>query len=216
MSAADSSAPRQPITLTTSPCLDATIHQGWDAWITVVQDLGASATSVWLSQRAGDRDLRAALFPALEAVLTAGGPDDEVEARIELAELSEVVDDLVVETCWEGVLLAARAAGDGDAMAVATTRLATISEAHGDALTAAELYIEFLNWRRQPGSSSDSDAVATSFEEIIRLAERDRNPKAAAIYTFRYATFTQMVDRDDGRVVAGDWEANESPYEAWQ
>jgi len=216
MSSADPPVTRLPLTLTTSPRLDASLHQGWEAWSTVVRNLGASATALWLSQRAGDGDLLAALVPAVAAVLAAEGADEEVESRIELAELAEAVDDLVAETCWDGVLVVARAVGDGDALAEATNRLATIAEADGDVLTAAERHIAFLNWRREPDSSSDSDAVATSFEEIVRLAEHDRNPKAAAIYTFRYASFTRLVDREDVRVVVGDWEADGSPYEAWQ
>jgi hypothetical protein len=100
-------------------------------------------------------------------------------------------------------------------IAEATTRLAAIAEAQGDPLAAAEFYIDFLNWRRLPGHASDPEALETAFDEIVRLATLDGAQKAAALFAYRQATYTRLLDAEDDRAVEGDWEKDPAPYESW-
>jgi hypothetical protein len=127
----------------------------------------------------------------------------------------ETGDDLLADTLWEGALDKARTWGDGDLVAEATRRLAALAERLGDPLAAAEFSIEFLNWRRQTGHTSDPEDVENAFDEIIRLAELDGEPRAAAEYAYRQVGFTRLLDADDPRAVEGDWEASSQPYEPW-
>ena len=109
----------------------------------------------------------------------------------------------------------AREIGDGDLIAEATRRLAALAERNGDPLAAAEFFIEFLNWRRQPEHSSDPEDVEAAFDEIVRLATADGAQQAAAQYTYRQVGFTKLLDADDPRAVEGDWESDALAYQSW-
>jgi hypothetical protein len=207
--------PPNPLTLTTHPKLDAALQTGWEEWEATAQEAGASGVAAWLAGRAGDRDLRQHALPLIAALLAADDPYERVQARIELAELVEGVDGLLADTLWEAVLAYGRETADADLIAEATTRLAAIAEAQADPLAAAEYHIEFLNWRRQPGHASDPEAVETAFDEIVRLASLDGAQKAAALFSYRQATYTRLLDAEDDRAVEGDWENNPAPYESW-
>ena len=102
--------------------------------------------------------------------------------------------------------------GDGDLIAEATRRLAALAERNGDPLAAAEFFIEFLNWRRQPEHSSDPEDVEVAFDEIVRLATADGAQQAAAQYAYRQVGFTKLLDADDPRAVEGDWESDSLAY----
>lgn len=196
-----------PLTLTMSPRLDGAAGIGWDAWLEAARSLGAAATAAWLARRAGDAALAETAGPAVRAVLEADGPDGAVEPRVELAELGEEIDDLLAETLWEGVMAAARGEAEADALFEATGRVAAIAEGHGVLLAAAEHWIAFLNWRREAGHASDPDQVETAFEEVVRLAEEDGAPKEAALFGFRHAGFRRLVEAEEDRATAGEWES---------
>jgi hypothetical protein len=133
-----------------------------------------------------------------------------------LAELAEEIDDpLLADTFWEGALAAGQDAADPELVVEATTRLATIAESHGDPLAAAEYFIDFLNWRRQPGHVSDAEDVAIAFDQIIRLAHQDGAKKEAALFEYRQARYTRLLETEDERTVMGDWEVEATPYTGW-
>jgi len=143
-------------------------------------------------------------------------PDEAADALFGLAELAEETEDeLLADTLWEGVLDLSRGADDGDLMAEATRRLAALAERNGDPLAAAEFYIEFLNWRRQPGHSSDPEDVEVAFDEIVRLATADGAQQAAAQYAYRQVGLTKLLEADDPRAVEGDWDTDSLPYQTW-
>jgi hypothetical protein len=100
-------------------------------------------------------------------------------------------------------------------MAEATRRLAALAERNGDPLAAAEFFIEFLNWRRQSGHSSDPEDVEVAFDEIVRLATDDGARQSAAEYGYRQVSFTKLLNADDPRAVVGDWETDSPPYQTW-
>jgi hypothetical protein len=153
--------------------------------------------------------------PLLAAALGAD-PDEAADALFGLAELAEeTADELLADTLWEGVLDRAREIGDGDLIAEATRRLAALAERNGDPLAAAEFFIEFLNWRRQPEHSSDPEDVEAAFDEIVRLATVDGAQQAAAQYAYRQVGFTKLLDADDSRAVEGDWESDALAYQSW-
>lgn len=206
--------PGTPLTLTTNPKLDAALRRGWEAWEAAAREAGAETVARWMARRLGSLELQAELLDPVRALLACADPDACAEIRLELAELVEG-DDLVADTLWEAVLAHAREAGDPDLYAEATARLAAIAETNGDPLAAAEYHLEFLNWRRHPDHAGDPEPVLTSFDEVIRLAELDAAPEAAARYTYRQAAFARLLEADDDRVFAGDWERDPTPYASW-
>jgi hypothetical protein len=203
--------------LTRSPRLDIALRMGWGSFSRTLAAAGAADAARWLAARLGDDELEDIVEPLLAtAAEVQPDPEEASEALFSLAELAEEAeDDLLADTLWEGVLDRARELADGDLIAEATRRLAAIAERNADPLAAAEFHIGFLNWRRADGHGSDSEDVELAFDEIIRLAEVDGAPRAAAEYTYRQAHYTMLLDADDPRAVEGDWDAPQPPYEGW-
>lgn len=205
----------QPLTLTADPRLDAAVGKGWDAFAEAVAAAGAVRAGRWLGRRSGDPELAEMAEPLFAAL---AGDDDEErgEALLALAEIAEELeDDPLADALWEGALAAAEAAGDADALAEATGRLAALAERLGDPLAAAEYWIALLNWRRGSGNASDPEAVEDAFDALVRLAQLDGAQKEAAVWAYRQARYTRLLEADDERAVEGDWEADPAPYAAW-
>ncbi len=212
------STPRQdrgePIALTADPKLDAALALGWEEWEQAAKGAGVGAVAGWLALRLGDLGRKRELLQPVASLLEAADAEDRALARAELAELVEE-DDALADILWEGVLAHGVAAEDGDTIAEATTRLASIAEAHGDLLAAAEYHLEFLNWRRSDAHVSDPEAVETAMEEVVRLARLDGEQRFAALFEFRLASFVRLVEREDDRAAEGDWESDPTPYQSW-
>jgi hypothetical protein len=201
--------------LTRSPRLDNALRLGWESFSRTLVATGPQDAARWLSARTGDPELSEVAEPLLASAL-GDDPDEAADALFALAELAEETEDeLLADTLWEGVLDRAREVGEGDLIAEATRRLGALAERHGDPLAAAEYFIEFLNWRRQPQHSSDPEDVEVAFDEIVRLATADGAPQAAAWYAYRQVGFTKLLDADDPRAVEGDWETDAAPYQTW-
>jgi hypothetical protein len=195
--------------------LDNALRLGWGPFSRTLAAAGPQEAARWLAVRTHDPELvdvgEALFFATIE-----GDHDEAADALFGMAELAEEIgDDLLADTLWEGALDHARAAGEGDLVAETTRRLASVAERLGDPLAAAEFSIGFLNWRRQPGNSSDPEDVETAFDEIVRLAGVDGAQKAAAEYAYRQAEFTKLLDAEDPSAVEGDWEPGAGPYESW-
>lgn len=205
----------QPLHLTVSPNLDAALHAGWEAWDAAARTAGSDRVAAWLAHRLDWPALRAEILETVRSFLSTDDEEERAILRAELAEIAEGRDDFLADTLWEGVLAAGLALDDPDLIFEATSHLAAIAEAQGDPLAAAEHYIDFLNWRRQDEHMSDVDAVETAFDEIIRLARRDGDQRAAALYEFRQAGFTRSAEIDEDRAMVGDWERDPTPYRSW-
>ncbi len=204
----------EPIALTADPKLDAALARGWEEWEQAAKGAGVGAVAGWLALRLGDLGRKRELLQPVASLLEAADAEDRALARAELAELVEE-DDALADTLWEGVLAHGVAAEDGDTIAEATTRLASIAEAHGDPLAAAEYHLEFLNWRRSDAHVSDPEAVETAMEEVVRLARLDGEQRFAALFEFRLAAFVRLVEGEDDRAAEGDWESDPTPYQSW-
>ena len=205
----------QPIGLTVNPRLDAALQAGWDAWNDTARDEGADRVGSWLAQRFRNPAIKTDLRDTVEPVWSAGDVEEQAFALADLAEIAEAYDALIADTLWEGVLAAGLADDNPDLIIEATTHLAAIAEDYGDPLAAAEYLIDFLNWRRQDDHTSEIEAVETAFDEIIRLARIDGDPRAAALFEFRQAQFTRLAEADEERATNGDWERDAAPYQSW-
>ena len=204
-----------PLRLTRSPRLDHALRLGWESFSRTLAAAEPEEAARWLSARTGDPELAEVAESLLTSAL-GDDPDEAADALFGLAELAEETeDDLLADTLWEGVLDLSQRADDGDLMAEATRRLAAVAERNGDPLAAAEFFIEFLNWRRQPEHSSDPEDVEVAFDEIVRLANADGAQQAAAQFAYRQVGFTKLLDADDPRAVEGDWENDSLPYQTW-
>ncbi|MGI9253578.1 MAG: hypothetical protein ACR2J8_07520 [Thermomicrobiales bacterium] len=205
-----------PLTFTADPKLDASLQKGWEAFAAALSASGPKRGAKWFSRRAEDPDLAETVEPMLETLAENLVGEEALEALFALAEVAEEVeDDLLADTLWEGGLSAAFELGDPDAAIEATGRLAELAERLGDPLAAAEYYIGFLNWRRQPGSTSDPEVVEQAFDEIARLADEDGARKEAAIWRYRQAQYTRLAEHDDDRAIDGNWDETETPWEGW-
>ncbi|MGH2614478.1 MAG: hypothetical protein ACRDJC_04515 [Thermomicrobiales bacterium] len=213
MSLADGAA--SPLHLTRNPRLDNALRIGWESFSRTLAAAGAGDAAAWLAARTDDPELAAVAEPFFAAAMV-GDAEDAADALFALAELAEETgDDLLADTLWEGVLARAQAAENGDLVAEATRRLAALAERLGDPLAAAEFFIGFLNWRREPGHTADPEDVLDAFDEIARLAVVDGAQKAAAEYGFRQVGFARLTDAEDPRAVEGDWERDSRPYASW-
>ena len=210
-----SGAQGRPLALTVNPRLDAALAAGAGEWDAAAREAGATVVAGWLAQRLGDPALRVELLPTVQALLESDDTDERAQARADLADVVGETDAAVADALWEGVRVHGLATEDPDVLFEATARLAAIAEAHGDPLSAAEYYLDFLNWRRQPGHTSDTEHVQTAFDEVIRLAGRDGEHRAAALFGYRQVAYTRLAESEDDRATAGDWEPEPAPYQSW-
>jgi hypothetical protein len=209
------SNPGQLLTFTPNPKLDTALQAGWETWQVTARAEGAERVATWLAHRLRNPALKTDLQETIETLLGADEPEERALALSEIAEIAETHDDLLADTLWEGVLAAGFESEDAESVFDATSHLAAIAEDHGESLAAAEYYIDFLNWRRQPDHASDPEAVESAFDDIIRLANLDGDRAAAALFEFRQAQFTRLVESDDDRATTGDWESDGTPYASW-
>ena len=185
------------------------------AWERVIREVGLTRATAWAAQRTGEDVPKDDLREHLGALIEAADEDESTFARAELAELIEENDDELADLLWERVLQRGLATDDPDLIFESSSHLAGIAEDLGEVLAAAEYFIDFLNWRRQPNSVSEPEAVQTAFDEVIRLAEIDGEPKVSAIFTFRQAQYTKLADSEAEQATSGDWEKDRAPYAIW-
>jgi hypothetical protein len=204
-----------PLNFSFDAGLDAALTKGWTGWIETARKKGIERTAEWLLRR-GETGLDLSdLEPLLETLLESSVPFDRAMAASELAELTELEDDAMAATLWEGVMVSGREAGDSEVYFEGLSQLAEIELEYGDPQAAAALYIDFLNWSREPGHSTEAEAILTAFDQIIELAEGDGAPTASAEYAHAQTRFFRSVDGDDSRIVSGNWEANDDEYVVW-
>lgn len=209
---------RSPLHLTINSRLDSALNHGNSAWEAAAKIEGPEKTAAWIVKRCGevDHDDRVAITEAVTTLLEAEDPNDAATARAELAEALFERDDPLADSLWEGVLGHAREVGDVDLLFEATVHLAEIAEAHGEPLVAADYFIEFLNWRREPDHASDPEQVLSAFDEIVRLAELDGAQEPAARWAFRQAAYHRLAEAEDERAFSGDWEKSPDAYSSWE
>lgn len=205
-----------PLTLTTSPRLTTALQGDGPAFEQALLDAGQVKAEQWLWNRIGDEVERDILNDALAAWFNAPSPEDRVMNRVDLAEIVSEVDDEVSELLWEASLRDGYARDDSDQAFDAVSHLARIAESTADALTAAEYYIEFLNWRRGDDHVSDPESVHEAFEELARLAELDGETAAAARYAHAHSVFTRVADHDEPGASIGEWALDSPPFTGWE
>jgi len=198
-----------------NPRLDAALTEGYDAWEVAAKSAGLARTVAWASQRAGEDVPKEDLREFVSALFDAEDEDERTIARAELAELLEENDDALADALWERVLQHGFASVDPDLIFEASSHLAGIAEDNSDPLAAAEYFIDFLNWRRQPEGVSDPESVQTAFDEIVRLAEADGEPRVAAQFTFWQVEYTRAAESEAEESTNGDWSPARAPYESW-
>ncbi len=204
-----------PLTFSFDAALDAALANGWEGWIAVARKKGVERTAEWLLRRDEAGLDPSDLEPILQNLLESPSPFERAMAASELAELTEIEDDAIAATLWEGVLVSGREAADSEVYFEGLSQLAEIEREYGDPQAAAALYIDFLNWTREPDHSTEAEAILTAFDRIVEYAEDDGAPAASAAYIHAQNRFFKSVDGDESRVVAGDWESNREPFVVW-
>lgn len=205
-----------PLNLSIDPRLDLSLHAGIDVWEADVARRGAEGTAKWLMHRSAGAELdKELVLEAIENLLLSEDPHDRALARAEIAEIAQPEDVELAEALWFAVRDYAYQASDADLIAEASSHIAEIAMESDDPTTAAEVWIDFLNWRREPDSTSDPDTVLTAFDEIIRAAEMDGAQAVAARYGYMQVQFQALVETDDPRATVGNWLAHEDALESW-
>lgn len=205
-----------PVTLSVNPGLDIALRAGVDSWESSVARRGATATKKWVLHRAGGSDLDGELvLEAIENLLLSEDSLDRTLARAELGEIVQDADSELADLLWFAVRDYSLAASDADLLAEASAHIAQIAFDLDEPTTAAEVWIDFLNWRREPDSTSDPETILTAFDEIIRAAELDGAQADAARYGYLQAQFQALVETDDPRATIGNWMAHEHSLESW-
>lgn len=201
-----------PMVFTTNPRLSLALHGTGPDFERAMHAVGQEKTVTWLRDRVGDAIEPEYLEPAIAAWFDATSDDERVMARVELAEMLADADPSTSELLWEASMRDGFERDDSDQAFDAITHLSTFAEETGDPATAAELYIDFLNWRRDDGRVSDPEVVHQAFEEVIRLAQRSGEATAAAHFEHAHAQFAQV---DEERASEGDWAPTSGPYSGW-
>lgn len=210
------SDPGNPVTFSLDVRLDLALRGGIEAWERAVADRGATATAKWMMQRNGGAEIEQELvLEAIENLILAEDPADRALARAEIAEMVQADDTELADLLWFAVRDYAIQANDADLLAEATGHIAEIAFDLDEPTTAAEAWIDFLNWRREPESTSDPESVLTAYDEIIRAAEMDGAQAVAAKYGYMQVQFQALVDKDDPRATVGNWLPADEPLESW-
>jgi len=204
-----------PIVFTTSPKLSLALHGDGPAFEEAMRAVGPDKTLEWLRHRVGDAIEPDFLASAVSAWFDAGSDDERVMARVELAEILQDADPSTSELLWEASMRDGFQREDSEQAFDAVTHLAAFAEETGDPDTAAEYYIDFLNWRREPGRVSDPEAVHQAFEEVIRLALASGQTAAAARFEHAHAQFASIDETGGEAASEGDWAPESPPFSGW-
>jgi hypothetical protein len=204
-----------PLTFSFDAGLDNALTRGWTGWIEVARKKGLERTTEWLLRRDETGLDPEELEPLVEAVLESDSPFDRAMAASELAEYVEVEDDAMAAILWEGVLISGRDANDSEVYFEGLSQLAEIESEYGDPQAAAALFVDFLNWSRESGHSTEAEAIFSTFDRLIQLAEADGAPSAAAGFGHAQTRFFRFVEGDDARIVSEDWDPSAPPYVVW-
>jgi hypothetical protein len=204
-----------PLNFSFDAGLDLALTRGWTGWIEVARKKGIERTTEWLLQRDETGLDPEEMEPLVEAVLESDSPFDRALAASDLAEYVEGDDDAIAAVLWEGVLTSGREAGDSEVYFEGLSQLAEIENEYGDPQAAAALYVDFLNWTREGGHSTEAESIFSSFDRLIELAESDGAPAAAADFGHAQTRFFRFVDGDDHRVISENWDAKSEQFAVW-
>lgn len=207
---------RSPLTLTISPRLTTALNGDGPAFERAMSASGPEETESWFRSRVGDDIENDLLGELVNSWFAAEGDDERVLARAELAELLGDVDDAASELLWEASMQHGFARGDGEQAFDAIVHLAELAEQTGDPLTAAEFYIDFLNWRRDDAHVAAPESVHRAFEEIVRLADEAGEASAAARFSHHHADFVRVAEDNGEAAVEGDWTSSGAPFVGWE
>jgi hypothetical protein len=204
-----------PLTVSVDAGLDLALAGGWAGWRSTASRRDLEAVTRWLISRLPEGVEPDDVEEPVQMLIGESAPEDRAMAAVDLAELFEADDPGFAAVLWESVLEAGKETSDAELVFEGTSRLAALEEDYGDPLTAAEFYIEFLNWRRQDDHASDAESVLTAFDEIIRLAAADGAPRAEAEFTHNQAQFMRDVEAESPAAEVGDWAPSLPPFAAW-
>jgi hypothetical protein len=195
--------------------LDNALTRGWTAWIETARKKGVERTTEWLLRRDETGLDPEELEPLVHAILQSDAPFDRALAASELAEYIEVEDDAMAATLWEGVLVSGKEANDSEVYFEGLSQLAEIESEYGDPQAAAALYLDFLNWSREPDHSTEAEAIFSAFDQLIMLAEGDGAQTEAADFGHAQTRFFRFVEGDDARIISEDWDPGRPHYVVW-
>lgn len=205
-----------PLILSIDASLDHAAGSGWESWRSIAITREPDAVLRWLTAQLPAGVTVDDVRDPLAVLVGESLPDEQAYAAAELGELFDADEPGLATLFWEALLEAGKAAGDAEMVFDGISRLSGIEEELGDLLTAAEYYIQFLNWRRKGDHASDPESVLTAFDELIRLAELDDAPRAVAMFAHLQAQFLQYVESDASVAELGDWAVGTTEFVSWE
>src|SRR4029078_7219248 len=108
--------------------------------------------------RSAGADLeREMVIEAIENLIVAEEPADRALARAEVGEMVQSEDAELADALWFAVRDFAIEESDGDLLTEATSHISEIAFDLDEPTSAAEVWLDFLNWRREPEPAPHPD-----------------------------------------------------------
>lgn len=206
-----------PAAFSTEPQLDGQVLAGFDAWIEVAGAVGPIRTTQWLERRWEEDEFPFhVIFAGVERLLKQPRPLDLaacVPTCQDLAERLRPGDAEMSELFWQPVIRWAMETGDSELLLRAAEAATAILNTFDEPRTVGRIWLDVLNWSRQPGRETATDVVETAFERVIAAAERD----GAQLYSARLEFAQVQFHRSHAtaETVSGDWHTNTELFALW-
>jgi hypothetical protein len=208
-----------PAAFSTEPELDRAIPHGFDAWIDVAGERGAIAVTQWLERRSIEAEFDFPMvFKGIERLLKlTGDPPSGPIALIakDLAERVRAGDAEMAEIFWMPVLGNGFERGNAAAVFEAAMAISEIAFSYDEPRTPGRIWIDVLNWTRQPGRRVATELVQTAFDQVIAAATMDGAQVYAAKLEFRQVRFHKTHEAAGEESVEGDWDPDSPLFEPW-
>jgi hypothetical protein len=206
-----------PAAFSTEPTLDAQVLSGFDAWIEAARELGPIRVTQWLERRSIGSDFPFHMvFGAIERLLKQSVPIDPGVGTSVCSELAEKLlagDPEMAEMVLRPVIRWARDRDDAELLMQAGSTATEILNSFDEPQAVGRIWIDVLNWTRQPGHKTSVELIQHAFEQVIAAAERDGAQLYAARLEFEQVQFHRRFGEQEN--VTADWRTDAAAFEPW-